>query len=187
MNEVHITGNLARDPIIRSTKTGKQVAAFTVAVNENYTSPTTGEVFQKTSWVNVVAWERTAEAVGNKLKKGSRVTIDGKINTRSYDTPDGQRHWVTEVVANTVSTSIVEPRTNNGGNGSYYGGGNQQYANGYGNQASSQGYSGGASQNQQQGFSQFGPAGPDPENQPQKEQTTMFPESGPQSDEEIPF
>ena len=185
MNEVHITGNLARDPIIRSTKTGKQVASFTVAVNENYTSPTTGEVFQKTSWVNVVAWERIAEAVGAKLKKGSRVTIDGKINTRSYDTPDEQRHWVTEVVANTVTVSIVDPRPNNGTNGSYYGAG-QQHASGYSNQAPSQGYSGGAAQSQQ-GFSQFGPARPDPENQPQKEQTTMFPENGPQSDEEIPF
>lgn len=184
MNEVHITGNLARDPIIRSTKTGKQVAAFTVAVNENYTSPTTGEVFQRTSWVNVVAWERIAEAVGNKLKKGSRVTIDGKINTRSYDTPDGQRHWVTEVVANAVSTSIVDPKPSNG---TYYNGNGYQSANGYSNQAPNSGYSGGPSQNQQQGFNQFGPAGPDPENQPQKEQTTMFPENGPHSDEEIPF
>lgn len=174
MNEVHISGNLARDPIIRSTKTGKQVASFTVAVNENYTSPTTGEVFQKTSWVNVVAWERIAEAIGAKLKKGSRVTIDGKINTRSYDTPDGQRHWVTEVVAHAVSISIVEPRPSSS-------------TNGYSNPVSHSDYSGGTSQNQQQEFSQFGPASPDPENQPPKEQTTMFPESGPQNVEEIPF
>lgn len=168
MNEVHISGNLARDPVIRSTKTGKQVASFTVAVNEPYTTPF-GEQKEKTSWVNVVAWNSWAEAVGNALKKGSRVVVDGKINTRSYDKPDGQRHYVTEVTANFISMPIGVSRTNADNNQAPYGN-----------------YSSGTSQNQQE-FNQFGPSGPDPENQPPKEQGAMFPEGGPQSDEEIPF
>lgn len=185
MNEVHILGNLARDPIIRSTKTGKQVASFTVAVNKNYTSRT-GETYQRTSWINAVAWDYLAEAVSNKLKKGSRVIVDGEINTRSYDTPDGQRHWVTEVVASQISTSIVEPRSSSGSNSPYYGQNAGQSAPAYSGPAT--GYENPSQgQGQSAGFNQFGPAGPDPENPQPMEQGSVFPENGPQSSEEIPF
>lgn len=98
-------GNLARDPVIRATKTGRAVASFTVAVNRNYTTPQ-GEQKELTDWINVVAWGNLAESVGNQLKKGMRVFVEGRLSTRSYDTPEGQRRWVTEVVANFVALPL---------------------------------------------------------------------------------
>lgn len=105
MNTVQITGNIAKDPIIRVTKTGKPVASFSVAVNRRITKQN-GDTLELTDWVNVTAWGKLAEAVGNELTKGSYVFIEGRYSTRSYDTPDGQRRYVTEVVANMIAKPI---------------------------------------------------------------------------------
>lgn len=105
MNTVQITGNLAKDPIIRATKTGKAVASFSVGVNKKITKAN-GETLDLTDWVNVTAWGKLAEAVGNELTKGSYVFIEGRYSTRSYDTPDGQRRYITEVVANVIAKPI---------------------------------------------------------------------------------
>lgn len=105
MNTVQITGNLAKDPIIRVTKTGKPVASFFVAVNRRIAKQN-GDTLELTDWVNVTAWGNLAEAVGNELTKGSYVFIDGRYATRSHDTPDGQRRYVTEVVANMIAKPI---------------------------------------------------------------------------------
>lgn len=105
MNSVQLIGNLARDPQIRATKTGRTVASFTVAVNRSYTTPQ-GEQKELTDWINIVAWGNLAEAVGNQLKKGSRVFVEGRYSTRSYDTPDGQKRYVTEVTANMVALPL---------------------------------------------------------------------------------
>lgn len=113
MNIVEITGHLARDPIIRATKTGKSVASFTVAVNRNYTTPQ-GEQRELTDWVNVVAWGPLAEAVGNQLKKGTYVFVQGRYSTRSYEAKDGTKRYITEVTANMaaipLSTKAKETR-----------------------------------------------------------------------------
>lgn len=114
MNSVQILGNLGRDPIIRATKTGRYVASFSLAVSRNYTTPQ-GEQRELTDWINVVAWGPLAEAVGNQLKKGSRVFVEGRISSRSYDAQDGTKRYVTEVVANTIAVPIGTPRS------SYYG------------------------------------------------------------------
>lgn len=100
MNTVQITGNLAKDPVIRATKTGKAVASFSVGVRAN------GDILDLTDWVNVTAWGKLAEAVGNELTKGNYVFIEGRYSTRSYDTPDGQRRYITEVVANMIAKPI---------------------------------------------------------------------------------
>ena len=105
MNTVQITGNLAKDPIIRVTKTGKPVASFSIAVNRRITKQN-GDTLELTDWVNVTAWGNMAEAVGNELTKGNYVFIEGRYSTRSYDTPDGQRRYVTEVVANMIAKPI---------------------------------------------------------------------------------
>ena len=105
MNTVQITGNLAKDPIIRVTKTGKPVASFSIAVNRRITKQN-GDTLELTDWVNVTAWGNLAEAVGNELTKGNYVFIEGRYSTRSYDTPDGQRRYVTEVVANMIAKPI---------------------------------------------------------------------------------
>ena len=159
MNSVQVMGNLARDPVIRATKTGRAVASFTVAVNRNYTTPQ-GEQKEITEWINVVAWGNLAEAVGNQLRKGSRVFVEGRFTTRSYDTPDGQRRWVSEVTANFIAVPLVgasrtqQPPQNNalGGNTGYNNGG-------YNNNSS---FSNTDNQSQpKSSFSQFGPSSAD--------------------------
>lgn len=105
MNSVWILGNLARDPVIRATRTGRGVASFTVAVNRNYTTPQ-GETKELTDWVNVTAWGALAEAVGNQLHKGSRVLVEGRYSTRSYDAKDGTKRYVTEVVAGLIARPL---------------------------------------------------------------------------------
>ena len=168
MNSVQVMGNLARDPVVRATKTGRAMASFTVAVNRSFTTPQ-GEQREITDRINVVAWGNLAEAVGNQLKKGSRVFVEGRFTTRSYDTPDGQRRWVSEVTANFVALPIggfshsqQQPSGNAfGGNNGYNGN------NGYG--GNNGGFNNGASpfgQSQPQGqpkssFGQFGQASKD--------------------------
>lgn len=105
MNTVQITGNIAKDPIIRVTKTGKPVASFSVGVSKRITKQN-GDTLELTDWVNVTAWGNLAEAAGNELTKGSYVFIEGRYAIRSYDAPDGQRRYITEVVANVIAKPI---------------------------------------------------------------------------------
>ena len=105
MNSVQILGNLARDPELRFTKTGRAVATFTVAATNTYIDSTTNETKEQTAFINCVAWGKTGEAVGN-CKKGERLLVNGRIQTRSYDTQDGQKRYVTEVVADFVGRKL---------------------------------------------------------------------------------
>lgn len=120
MNNVQIMGNLARDPVIRATKTGRSVTSFTVAVNRNYTTPQ-GEQRQLTDWVNVVAWGALAEAVGNQLRKGAYVFVDGRYSTRSYEAQDGSKKYVTEVIANMIAMPLNLTSRQDRGNFSQFG------------------------------------------------------------------
>ena len=108
MNSVQILGNLARDPEVRFTKTGRAVASFTVAATNTYFDSTTNEQKEQTAFINCVAWGKLGEAAGN-LRKGSRCFVEGRLNTRSYETQDGQKRYVTEVVANFVGVSLNAP------------------------------------------------------------------------------
>lgn len=105
MNSVQILGNLTRDPQIRATKTGRAVASFSIAVNRSYTTAQ-GEQRELTDFINVVAWGNLAESVGNQLRKGTRVFVEGRYSTRSYETPDGQKRYVTEVIANMIALPL---------------------------------------------------------------------------------
>lgn len=109
MNTVQILGNLARDPEVRYTKSGKAVATFTVAASNTYID-SNNETKEQTAFVNCVAWGKTGEAVGN-LRKGGRCFVEGRLQTRSYETADGQKRYVTEVVANFVGTSLTNDET----------------------------------------------------------------------------
>lgn len=104
MNSVQLLGNLARDPELRFTKTGRAVATFTVAATNTYVDQN-GETKEQTAFVNCVAWGKLGEAAGN-LRKGSRCFVEGRISTRSYDAQDGTKRYVTEVVANFVGQSL---------------------------------------------------------------------------------
>lgn len=105
MNKVEMLGNIGKEPEIRKTGTGKTVASFAVAVSRSYTTPQ-GEEKQYTDWINVVAWGSLAEAVGNELKKGDRVFVEGRYSTRSYEDKSGQKRYITEVIANTIAKPI---------------------------------------------------------------------------------
>ena len=105
MNSVQVLGNLTRDPQIRATKTGRAVASFSIAVNRSYTTPQ-GEQKELTDFINVVAWGGLAESVGNQLKKGTRVFVEGRYATRSDEAQDGSRRYVTEVVANLIARPL---------------------------------------------------------------------------------
>lgn len=105
MNSVQLLGNLARDPEVRYTNTGKAVATFTVAASNTYLD-SEGQTKEQTAFVNCVAWGKLGEAVGN-YRKGNRLFVEGRIQTRSYETQDGQKRYVTEVIANFVGVSAL--------------------------------------------------------------------------------
>ena len=99
MNTVQILGNLARDPELRFTKTGRAVATFTVVATNTYIDSATNETKEQTAFINCVAWGKLGEALGT-CKKGERLFVEGRLQTRSYDTQEGKKRYVTEVVAN---------------------------------------------------------------------------------------
>ena len=81
------------------------MATFTVAATNTYVDSTTNETKEQTAFINCVAWGKLGEAAGN-LRKGSRCFVEGRLQTRSYETQDGQKRYVTEVVANFVGQSL---------------------------------------------------------------------------------
>lgn len=105
MNTVQILGNLARDPEVRYTKSGKAVATFTVAAS-NTCIDSNNETKEQTAFINCVAWGKLGEAVGN-YRKGNRLFVEGRIQTRSYENSDGQKKYVTEVIAGFVGLSAL--------------------------------------------------------------------------------
>ena len=96
MNKATLLGRLTRDPELRYTQSGVASLSFTVAVNRNFKNAN-GEY--DADFIPVVVWRGLAETLGKHLKKGSRVCVSGRIQTRSYDGNDGQKRYVTEVVA----------------------------------------------------------------------------------------
>ena len=98
LNKVMIIGNLGRDPEMRYTPQGKPVTSMTLAVNRNWTT-SEGERREETEWFNVVAWGDLAEVCNKYLTKGQRVYFEGRLQTRSWESQDGQKHSRTEVVA----------------------------------------------------------------------------------------
>ena len=100
-NRVQLIGNLGNDPEIKAFDGGKTIAKFRMATSESYKNDK-GEKVTETQWHNIVAWNGTAKIVEKLLKKGSNVVIEGKLTSRSWDDKDGNKHYMTEVVANEV-------------------------------------------------------------------------------------
>jgi single-strand DNA-binding protein len=100
LNRVEIIGNVGRDPEMRYTATGRAVTNFSVAVNR--TSNVEGERREETEWFRCSAWEKQAELISNYLRKGSKVYLEGRQSTRSWDGQDGQKHYSTDLVVNRV-------------------------------------------------------------------------------------
>ncbi len=101
LNKVQIIGNLGRDPEMRYTPNGKPVTTFAVAVSRSWLKPE-GERAEKTEWFNVVVWDHLAEICNQQLQKGSAVYVEGRLETRSWETENGAKHYRTEIVANEV-------------------------------------------------------------------------------------
>ena len=99
MNKVFLIGRLTRDPELRYTGNNTAVATFSLAVNRNFSNQQ-GE--READFINIVVWRKQAENVKNYLTQGSQVAIDGRIQTRSYDDNNGQKRYVTEVVADNI-------------------------------------------------------------------------------------
>ena len=104
MNTVQIMGNLARDPEVRYTQSGKAVATFTVAASNTFID-SNNETKEQTAFINCVAWGKLGESIGN-LRKGNRCFVEGRLQTRSYETAEGQKRYVTEVVADFVGKKL---------------------------------------------------------------------------------
>ena len=158
LNRVQLIGNLGKDPEIKYTPSGTPVAKLTIATNERFKDKA-GEWQDRTEWHNVVLWQRLAEIAGEYLKKGGKVYIEGRLQTRSWDDKtSGQKKYMTEVVASDLILL--------GGRGE--GGGSGDFAGSSRGAAASSGSGGG---------NNFDQRTPEPEPAP----------SGPITDDDIPF
>ena len=99
MNKIILIGRLTKDPELRYTQSGTAVAGFTLAVDRRFSNQS-GE--READFVNCVAWQKAAEFVSEYFHKGKQMALEGRLQVRSYDGNDGQRHWVTEVVAEQI-------------------------------------------------------------------------------------
>lgn len=100
INKVILIGNLGKDPELRYSQAGSAVASITVATNESWKDKNTGEMQDRTEWHNVVFFSRLAEIVGEYLRKGSQVYIEGRLQTRKWTDKSGNDRYTTEIIAN---------------------------------------------------------------------------------------
>ncbi|MBO0323788.1 single-stranded DNA-binding protein [Muricauda sp. CAU 1633] len=98
-NKVQLIGNLGNDPELITMENGSKLAKFSIATNETYKN-SEGEKVTDTQWHNVVAWGKLAEIAENYLTKGKEVMIEGKLMSRSYETKEGEKRYITEVKCN---------------------------------------------------------------------------------------
>jgi single-strand DNA-binding protein len=105
-NTVTIIGNLTREPELRFTNSGQAQATMGVAVNRRWQNRQSGEWEEQTSFLNVVAWRDLAENVAHSLPKGCRVIVTGRLEQRSWETQDGEKRSVIEVVADEIAPSL---------------------------------------------------------------------------------
>ena len=103
MNRVVLMGRLTRDPEVRYTQSGKSVASFSLAVDRRFARRDAAAEGQQTAdFINIVAWEKTAEFVSHYFKKGNRMLLEGRLQVRNYDAKDGTKRTIAEVVADNV-------------------------------------------------------------------------------------
>ncbi|WP_303871710.1 single-stranded DNA-binding protein [Acetobacterium wieringae] len=113
MNKVILIGRLTRDPEVKNTTTGNAVATFTLAADRRFKNK---DGQKEADFIPIVVWGKQAEFVGQYLSKGSQIGLSGRLQVRSYDGQDGQRRYVTEVVADEVYFISTKRKENNGSN-----------------------------------------------------------------------
>src|SRR2546422_6502336 len=101
VNKVILVGNLGKDPEVRFTPSGRAVAKFSLATTDSWMDQESGRQ-ERTEWHNIVVWGKQAENCGQYLAKGRQVYIEGAIRSRSYDDKEGNKRYITEVVAQRV-------------------------------------------------------------------------------------
>ncbi len=98
LNRATIIGNITRDPELRTTPNGQTVTTFSVATNRRWKNQATNEFQEATEYHDAVAWGKAAEFIANYLKKGNKIYLDGRLQTRSWETPDGVKQRRTEII-----------------------------------------------------------------------------------------
>jgi single-strand DNA-binding protein len=98
-NSVRLIGHLGGNPEVKDLESGKKVAKLNLATNETYKNQN-GEKITETSWHNLVLWGKSAEIAQKYLEKGMEVAIEGRITTRSYNSKEGEKRYITEIVVN---------------------------------------------------------------------------------------
>jgi single-strand DNA-binding protein len=126
VNKVILVGNMGKDPEMKYTASGAAICNITVATSESWKDKQTGEKQEKTEWHRIVAFQRLAEIMGEYLRKGSQVYIEGKLQTRKWQDQNGNDRYSTEIVA-----SQMQMLGSRGDNQSNRGGGNQQSESGF--------------------------------------------------------
>lgn len=120
VNQVTLVGRLGKDPEIKYTQSGDAVANFSIATDETWKDKS-GEKQQRTTWHNIVAWQKLAEICGHYLKKGQQIFLQGKLQVRKWEDKDGNTRYTTEVVANNL-VMLGKKEDNDGGSGGSYDG-----------------------------------------------------------------
>ena len=100
-NKVQLIGHVGNDPEVKTFGEGKKVANITLATNESYKNDK-GEKVEETQWHRIVAWGKTADLIEKYVTKGKEIAIEGKLTHKSYDDKNGEKRYVTEVVANEI-------------------------------------------------------------------------------------
>jgi single-strand DNA-binding protein len=159
VNKVILVGNVGKDPETRYLDEGTAISKFPLATSETYKNRA-GERVSNTEWHNVVLWRGLAQVAEKYVKKGTQLYIEGRIKTRSYDDPDGNKKYITEIVGDQMQLLGRRTEENVEQSGQTYQGGRQPDTSGQvsapaGNQAESQGHS-------SPGSEEVPPAGPDP-------------------------
>lgn len=103
LNMVFLMGNLTRDPELRYTPNGQAVTSMTIATNRQWTDKESGDKKDAAEFTDVVVWGKMAENVANYLKKGRRVHVIGRLQTRNWEAQDGSKKYKTEVIATDVT------------------------------------------------------------------------------------
>jgi single-strand DNA-binding protein len=103
VNKVILIGNLGKDPEVRRLENGAVVASFSIATSEVYTEKATGEKRETTDWHNIVVWRGLAEVAEKYIKKGSKVYVEGKLKTRSWQDKEGNTRYTTEVLGEEIT------------------------------------------------------------------------------------
>ena len=111
VNRADVIGHITRDPELRTTTNGQQVLTLGVATNDRWKDKQSGEDRERSEFHNVVVWGKLADQIQRTLKKGNRVFCSGRVQTRSWETPNGAKRYTTEIVAETVSLLGTEHPT----------------------------------------------------------------------------